>query len=106
MALGVLRLVAEQADLKARGGWRDDAFVLRASLSTDALVELCLQQYVPTPIVGPWNGSGGFHPGDRGSGSDALAAASASPPERRPDRPRRRRPLRPRRLSSRRRKKF
>jgi CRISPR-associated protein Csx17 len=37
-ALGVFRLVAEQADKEARGFWRNERFVLRTRLSKDALV--------------------------------------------------------------------
>ena len=37
-ALGVFRLVAEQADPQARGFWRDERFVLRTFLAQDELV--------------------------------------------------------------------
>ncbi|MCY1071199.1 type I-U CRISPR-associated protein Csx17 [Nannocystis sp. RBIL2] len=77
-ALGVLRLVAEQADPNARGCWRGDAFVLSTALPADALVEFFLQRYVPTPFVGPWNGGSGFYPSDQQSGIEALSTSTAA----------------------------
>lgn len=59
-ALGILRLIAEQVDPKARGFWRNDEFVLQASLEKDVLTEFLLTRYEPTPIFSPWNGDGGF----------------------------------------------
>lgn len=59
-ALGVLRLVAEQKDHNAAGYWRGDHFVLRSSLSADALVAFFENEWRPTPIVAPWNGGSGF----------------------------------------------
>lgn len=61
-ALGVLRLVATQADPDARGRWRDGAFELRSELDRDGLEEFLLQEYRPSPIVSPWNGFSGFYP--------------------------------------------
>jgi CRISPR-associated protein Csx17 len=63
-ALGVLRLVATQTDPDARGWWRGDVFVLRTRLSDEELVEFFLTSYVPTPMIGPWNGGSGFYEGD------------------------------------------
>ena len=59
-ALGVLRLVAEQADPNARGAWSDEGFVLHTVLDADALRAFFLNDYSPTPIMAPWNGGGGF----------------------------------------------
>jgi len=59
-ALGVLRLVAEQADPNARGAWSDEGFVLHTALDADALRAFFLNDYSPTPIMAPWNGGGGF----------------------------------------------
>lgn len=59
-ALGVLRLVAEQADPGARGFWRNDAFVLLTRLDAEALQRFFLEEYVPTPVLAPWNGGSGF----------------------------------------------
>ena len=69
-ALGILRLVSEQADPAARGWWRNDTFWLRAPMlfdgagtgeaRRDALVNFFLEEYRPTPIVVPWTGSDFF----------------------------------------------
>jgi CRISPR-associated protein Csx17 len=61
-ALGVFRLVAEQADGGARAYWANDAFYLRSTLDRDALTDFFLNEYKPTPIVSPWNGGSGFFP--------------------------------------------
>lgn len=69
-ALGILRLVAEQADPEVRGAWRDEHFVLWSRLDRDELERFFLEQYRPTPLLSPWN---------KGSGlmSDADPAVSA-----------------------------
>lgn len=59
-ALGILRLVAEQADPHARGAWRDNMFHLISALDGGALVDFLLQRYRPTPIVVPWSGNDFF----------------------------------------------
>lgn len=61
-ALGVLRLVAEQVDPQATGHWQADTFVLDSALDEDELVAFFAKNYIPTPIVGPWNGGSGFYP--------------------------------------------
>lgn len=71
-ALGVLRLVHEQVDGRARGAWRDDGFLLLCDLSAVELREFFLSRYAPTPIVTPWNGGSGFFPKDQQAGIDAL----------------------------------
>ncbi len=59
-ALGILRLVATQADSEARGFWRDEHFVLGTRLSEEELVAFFLERYAPTPFVAPWSKGGGF----------------------------------------------
>jgi CRISPR-associated protein Csx17 len=59
-ALGILRLVTEQADPNARGCWRDEAFVLVTTLDVQALERFFLEDYAPTPVLAPWNGGSGF----------------------------------------------
>ena len=66
-ALGVLRLVAEQADAEATGHWTDDGFVLESRLDRAALTGFFLHDYRPTPIITPWNGRGGFLEGEENS---------------------------------------
>ena len=59
-ALGVLRLVTEQADPNAQGWWQNERFHLRSTLDEASLLSFFLQDYCPTPMAAPWNGSGGF----------------------------------------------
>jgi CRISPR-associated protein Csx17 len=64
-ALGVLRLVAEQLDSQTRGAWLGDAFMLETSKTKDEIIAFFLNDYCPTPIIAPWNGSSGFYPSDK-----------------------------------------
>ena len=77
-ALGILRLVTEQADSNARGYWRDEAFVLVTSLDVPALERFFLEDYAPTPVLAPWNGGSGFFPGDNQSGIGPIEGNSAA----------------------------
>lgn len=63
-ALGILRLVSEQADPSARGAWCDETFVLATTLSEEGLMDFFLHRYAPTPLVSPWNRASGFFGGD------------------------------------------
>jgi len=60
-ALGILRLVADQADSQARGWWEGERFRLATVLDRDALEAFFLRQYQPTPLVSPWNKGSGFY---------------------------------------------
>lgn len=62
-ALGVFRLVAEQADTAARLSWQNGSACLSSSLDEDALSDFFLNGYCPTPILAPWNGGSGFYDG-------------------------------------------
>jgi CRISPR-associated protein Csx17 len=78
-ALGIHRLIAEQADPGALSFWdADGQFHLVSSLDREALLAFFVERYAPTPIVTPWNGGSGFYPGDQRSGIDAIRA-DASP---------------------------
>ncbi len=74
-ALGVLRLIGEQADPAVRGAWDGDRFHLHTTLDADTLVEFFARRYAPTPLVSPWNGGSGFYTGDQRSGVDAIMAS-------------------------------
>lgn len=64
-ALGILRLVAEQADPDARGWWAGESFCLATKLSQAELERFFLTEYKPAPLVSPWNkGSGFFYEND------------------------------------------
>lgn len=75
-ALGVLRIVGEQADTDVRGFWQEDKFVIQTHLSKDELIAFFLLDYSPTPIVAPWNGGSGFYQGDEKKGFNALRMSS------------------------------
>ena len=77
-ALGVLRLVAEQADPAARGFWRDECFHLVTSLDRAALITFFAQRWMPTPMVTPWNGGSGFYPKDKAARSGGVEPLLAS----------------------------
>ncbi len=63
-AIGVLRLVAEQADPGALGWWEEERFVLVSRLSEADLISFFTEQYAPTPIIAPWNKDSGFYRGN------------------------------------------
>lgn len=77
-ALGVLRLVAEQADPDARLQWQDEHARLSTRLSRAQLVEFFSQEYRPTPVLAPWNGGSGFYPKDNRTAIDTIAASRAA----------------------------
>jgi len=71
-ALGLLRLVSEQADPGARGWWEGDHFALATRLSATALERFLLEDYRPTPLIAPWNGGSGFYPKDNSTGIEPI----------------------------------
>ena len=76
-AIGVLRLVSEQADAETSGWWDGNTFTLLTELSLEDLLQFFLDRYAPTPIVAPWNGGSGFYPKDNTQGIEAIAGTSA-----------------------------
>lgn len=81
-ALGVLRLVAEQADPAARLWWdRTGHAVLRSRLDETGLETFFLDEYRPSPITSPWNGGSGYYrePAHREAVAwlDAVAGSSS-----------------------------
>lgn len=75
-ALGVLRLVSEQADGAARGWWQGDSFRLCSTLEDSDLVRFFIETYRPTPILAPWNGGSGFYEKDRKIGIETIAKSA------------------------------
>jgi CRISPR-associated protein Csx17 len=59
-AVGVLRLVAEQADPSARGYWKNDSFHLVTALDRPGLERFFLEEWQPAAFVSPWNKASGF----------------------------------------------
>lgn len=76
-ALGILRLVGEQADPQARGWWDGEHFCLLTKLSKEELEAFFLEQYEPTPLVSPWNGGSGFFKKDNRKAITAIRNAKA-----------------------------
>ncbi len=74
-SLGILRVVARQADRSARGKWEGGHFELKSDLGSGDLEKFFLESYAPAPVVSPWNGGSGFFPNDR---KDALRAIESS----------------------------
>ncbi|MCY3538063.1 MAG: type I-U CRISPR-associated protein Csx17 [Cyanobacteria bacterium MAG IRC1_bin_28] len=62
-ALGILRLVAEQADPEARGWWDGDRFCLATTLGAKKIESFFLHDYQPTPMFNPWGGRSGYYNG-------------------------------------------
>ena len=60
-ALGILRLVTEQADPEARGWWEGEHFLFASNLDEDGLVAFFLNNYAPTSLASPWNKGSGFY---------------------------------------------
>ncbi len=77
-ALGILRIVSEQADDKARGFWKDETFCLLTRLSQEQLELFFLKTYSPTPLIAPWNGGSGFYAKDNKLATEALSKSNAS----------------------------
>ena len=62
-ALGILRIVAEQADSQARGWWQDEHFCLLTTLDREELESFFLEDYSPSSIFNPWGARSGFYDG-------------------------------------------
>jgi CRISPR-associated protein Csx17 len=78
-ALGVLRLVAEQADPEARGWWEGERFRFATSLSADELLRFFIEACAPPPVFNPWGGRSGFYAGSSETGArKALKAIEES----------------------------
>src|SRR5215469_2309274 len=52
-ALGIFRLVAEQADGAAKGFWRNERFVMQSVLNEARLFAFFCERYEPSPIISP-----------------------------------------------------
>jgi CRISPR-associated protein Csx17 len=77
-ALGILRLVAEQADSEVRGAWSSGVFVVSSKLDEDGLIQFFLEGYRPTPIAAPWAGGSGFFGQDNRKAVDAIATSGST----------------------------
>ena len=79
-ALGIFRLVASPAnnvggtaaDPNVCGCWANGHFLLRSRLDNEMLLKFFLEDYMPSPIIAPWNGGSGFYPKDTKEGLEPL----------------------------------
>ena len=60
--LGLVRLVGEQSDPAATFAWSPDGLVIDTTVADVA--RWLTDEYVPTPVLSPWNGGSGFGPKD------------------------------------------
>jgi len=74
-ALGILRLVSEQADQTARGWWEGERFRLATTLDSVELENFFLEKYEPTPLFNPWGARSGFYPGSSESTARSVLQA-------------------------------
>lgn len=78
-AIGILRIVSQQADPNAQGWWERDVFHLRCRMNEDELTGFFIEDYQPTPIVGPWGARSGFYAGSsEKSAREALDSIAGS----------------------------
>ena len=61
--LGLIRVLAEQADPAATAAWTDDGLVIESIV--DDLAEWLTDGYMPTPVLSPWNEGSGFGTKDK-----------------------------------------
>ena len=62
-ALGILRIVAQQKDPTATGLWKSGIFTLTSTLDEQGISAFFLNEYAPSPIMGPWAARSGFFKG-------------------------------------------
>ncbi|AGA27051.1 type I-G CRISPR-associated protein Cas8g1/Csx17 [Singulisphaera acidiphila] len=78
-ALGIFRLVVEQADPSATMVWHGGVCQLHTTLDREGLIDFFANRYSPTPIIGPWGARSGFYPGSsESSAREALNQIVAS----------------------------
>jgi CRISPR-associated protein Csx17 len=61
--LGLIRLIGEQADPAATACWADDGLVMETAVAD--LAQWLVDEYVPTPVLSPWNSGSGFGAKDK-----------------------------------------
>ncbi|WP_432898449.1 type I-G CRISPR-associated protein Cas8g1/Csx17 [Micromonospora matsumotoense] len=77
--LGLFRVVAEQADPEATARWTAEGMVLATTVPD--LAGWLVDEYVPTPVLSPWNEGSGFGAKDK-TPKQALDALAAHPSPR------------------------
>lgn len=76
-ALGLLRILSEQADSQCIGRWNGDSFELVSHLDEESIIQFFLDRYQPSPITAPWNGGSGYYPGDNKTAIEIVRASSS-----------------------------
>jgi CRISPR-associated protein Csx17 len=61
--LGLIRVIGEQADPAATAFWSDSGLVVDTTVAD--LAGWLVNEYVPTPVLSPWNGGSGFGAKDK-----------------------------------------
>ncbi len=61
--LGLIRLLGAQADRAATAAWGPDGLIIEAAVAD--IAAWLVEEYVPTPVLSPWNGGSGFGAKDR-----------------------------------------
>ncbi len=61
--LGLIRLLGAQADRAATAAWGPDGLIIEAAVAD--IATWLVEEYVPTPVLSPWNGGSGFGAKDR-----------------------------------------
>ena len=76
-AVGILRLISEQANDSCTGHWGAEQFVLRTSLDKTTLINFFVSDYEPSPMLAPWNGGSGFYSYGDKTGIEAIRKSNA-----------------------------
>lgn len=83
--LGLIRVLAEQADPDLTATWTREGLVLETTTNqlagVDAVAEWLVDHYRPTPVLSPWNEGSGFGTKDR-TPKETLAGLLAHPSAR------------------------
>jgi CRISPR-associated protein Csx17 len=61
--LGLIRLLGEQADPAATAAWEPGGLAIEATVAD--IAAWLADEYVPTPVLSPWNGGSGFGAKDK-----------------------------------------
>lgn len=78
-ALGLTRIIAEQADRGVRTWWKGDHLHMETTI--DDVRDVLVEAYRPSPVFSPWNGGSGFGEKDRNQRA-ALEKIAATNDER------------------------
>ncbi len=76
-ALGIFRILSEQADPHCRAAWRNGCLELRTHQTEQELITFLHANYRPSPFFSPWNGDGGFL-SETGTSAETIAKLESS----------------------------